>query len=310
MAYTTGVSASVADLLSAVRAFAVSNAGFTDHWASRWTFTSGVTYDMFQLSKNGVYYTFQYTASILNMSTATSLGTSGSLTGQPGADATFYSVVRPIQGPHVAYWLFNGGYAGTGPCVHVVVETSSGVFIHFSFGELEKQGVYTGGQYVTSCMASNNAAYWNDALNGYQAVPWAGRNSSPLGAGSIRYPNAGSSLCAPWGNVGGSRMAIGSWTTDYGSAGDGLGVTRYAYNTFNQRAPLIPIEVLITNTAYGSFAQWIPMGNVAGVAGVNTRYLDPRQVVLSDWQVFPIFEKQGTGVANVNGGYFGLAYKR
>lgn len=313
MAYTTGVSGSIADLLVAVRAFAVSNAGFTDHWANRWVFSSGgTTYDMFQMSKNGVYYTFQYTSSVLNLSTATAPGTSGSLTGQPGANATYYASIRQFQGPHIAYWLFNGGYSGTGPCVHVVVEVVNGVFFHFSFGEIEKQGSYSGGQYVTGTYHATSASFYSNPLSGYNTVPWSGFSNSPNLGGHIRFPSGAGTECAAWGAASGAnRVASGSWTSNNAGAGDGMDVTRYCYNTFNNRAPLIPIEVLCSNnTVSAGYDLWIPMGNVAGAASVNTRNIDPKQVMLTDWQVFPVFEKNGDGISYVTGQYLGLAYRR
>lgn len=304
MAYTTGVSGSVADLLSAVRAFAVSNAGFTDH-GSGWTYT---TYSTFQLSKNGVYYTFQYTASELNINTSTALGNSGAHTGLPGAAAAAFARPRPIQGPHVGYWLFNGGYAGTGPCVHVVVEVVNGVFIHFSFGELEKQGSYTGGQYVTGSHQHPSSVFAVDNTN--NGLPWTGINGSSQYAGHVRVPTALGHGAFSYANQNtGQVITPGSWASNLTNTEYGLELADHCYNTFNNRAPLIPIEVYASD-APNPITRWIPLGNVAGVASANTRNLDPKQIVLSDWQVFPVFEKNGAGTTYVNGRYFGLAYKR
>lgn len=51
-----------------------------------------------------------------------------------------------------AYYFF-----AVGDSIHVVVETISGVYQFMSFGTLEKQGVYTGGQYFSASFASR---YW------------------------------------------------------------------------------------------------------------------------------------------------------
>lgn len=303
MAFATGVSSSISALLTAVRAFAVSNAGFTDHFGSAWT--SGA-YTLFQMSKNGVYYTFQFSASEIVLNTATALGNTGLSNAQTGSSG-YTTAITAIAGPHVAYWLFNGGYAGTGPCVHVVVEVVTNVFYHFSFGELEKHGTYTGGQYVTGSV--KHSATIDTVENSNHVRPWDGKSGLNASGGHIRIPSGTS---AQWGRqVTGLYTPIGSWVAEVTGTMYGIEMMRHTYNDFNNRAPLIPIEVHIADTV-GTVtpAQWIPMGNVAGVASVNTKPLAPKQTVLSDWQVFPVFEKSGVATAYPNGKYYGLAYKR
>lgn len=301
MAYQTGVSSSVGDLISALRTFALS-VGFTD--GSSWN--SG-TYALRSLSRNGHHYVFEWNDSELYLNTATGIS-GGAAASQPGACPT-NSRVSPIVGPHVGYHFFSDG-----ACIHVVVELVTNVFQHFSFGEIEKVGNWVGGAYVSSntwhtSTSSGNLHSWNDfrhvrlfdslanyggfSNKGHIRAEYLNAATSTFSAGSGSALTSGANVakCSPW-----------DW---------GYELIQDSPNAFNTRAAIVPVEIVIASE-YQDFtpAHWLQLGHIPTAAAINIRNLNPKETVNNDWMVFPLCQKNGPGTSYVNSGNIGMAYRK
>lgn len=326
MAYATGTSSTIDELLSAVINFAVANAGFTV--GPNWTTTvrpynggqaEGVdpNYKVRSLVKSGIYYFFQFKEDYgrLYMTTATGSNGTGAIQQQPGAPTylggyvnhTHNSFCEPIAGPHVAYFLF-----AQGGMVHVAVEIVPNVFVHFSFGE----AIGLGGLPDFACLMAfkSYGSYLYDHLSAYHRLPWTNSNgyegqSYQEGQNHIRSPITGA--VAGWG-AGSFEGDIRRAFNPIDAAGHGLREIVQARgtgaSTFNNRAPLFPVNIV--ESSVGHMGPYYQIGMAPGVAHVNIQNIGPKEIVNTDWMVFPISQKNGNGTTYLNTGNRGIAYKK
>ena len=78
-------------------------------------------------------------------------------------------------------------------------------------------------------------------------------------------------------------------------------------NNATLRTPLFPLYVFIRDPVSGLFRM---SGTLPGVRFASISVVDPAEVILSDWQCFPLSQKFGNRVACPGTGKRGLAYKR
>lgn len=314
MAYSTGISSTIADLIGAVRTFAVQQ-GFTA--SPTWTTPNGWT--VMALSKAGVFYHIAFNANWIMLNTATASNGAGEPQSQPGANPS-NQVVGQATGPHVGYHLFSQGDR-----VHCVVERATNVFLHMSFGQIEKAGNWAGGAYVTG-------ACWSDAI--YPGTtgkfPWTDYpHSRPFE--SITGYTAGANINGVFYSARGHmrtdydtyktmELTTGSYrsSTDLNcgfcsSWGYGFELLTDSPNMFNNRAALVPIQFTLQSEPLANNEQntsRLQMGQVTDVAAVNMALINPKDIINNDWMVFPISQKNGDGITYVNSGNYGLAYKK
>lgn len=300
MAYSTGVSATISDLMTALVNFAVAN-GWT---SSTWT-ASGKT--LVALTRSGAeYVVIEYDATTVLMNTASAVVGSGLAVAQTNA-APVNGAIRPIQAPHVGYHLFTDGLA-----VHCCVEVVSGVFTHINFGLLTKNGTWTGGTFVTgSCQSTNAGLPYTQLLNGYNTFPFAA-------GGDVGVPNVSFAATMHFRSSinGAGRTAILGATNQSGmDAGWG---TAFATNmgrdllsgpnAVNGRAIIVPVNVVQATS--GTSGPYYQLGNVPNAGMVNIANLDPKAVVNTDWMLFPIGQKNGSGAVYIDSGNYAMAYKK
>lgn len=155
MAYQTGTSTTIENLMTQLSTFLVAN-GWTEDFV-----TLGDPGRM-GLSKNSIFVAFQWSetadsnsgtlAIYQNLSNDDSTNVWNS-TGDSGSGAATQTVnsfdsargVQNFAGPHAAYHFFEQN-ASPAYC-HIVVEVDTNRFRHFGFGELEKIGDWVGGEY-------------------------------------------------------------------------------------------------------------------------------------------------------------------
>jgi hypothetical protein len=316
MAYQTGVSGSVGDLINAVAAFAVAN-GFES--ISQETIGS---YTVRKLRKDGVFFNFEMgsAGTNLRLNTATGVLGTGRIEQEPGA-AKASCKVTPIVGPHVGYHLF-----GDGQSVHVVVELVTGVFQHFSFGFITKAGNWTSGAFVSG----NN---WSDQLignpstlrpwdDGYHSRHFDGRqsygpsssaiNTSAYERAHLRATYAGQDIADfGGGSYQGNANSVYINSLVKGSfLSWGYELFEDSPNAWNTRTALIPIAMIIGSTYETNPANWLQVGVLPNAAGVNLLNLNPKETINSDWMVFPLCQKNGDGISYVNTQNVGMAYKK
>lgn len=180
MAYSTGGSGgTMVDLMDAIRAFALGQGWTIDKWDS--------TNRLLFMTKGLATVTFwgDTTRTVTEYSGANGSGTSAARsdhriymamgTSNTAALTTYYShpgspvtsaydsdapYICGMNGPFVGWFLFAD--ATVSDHIHVVVQISAEVFMHFSFGSIDKKGMtHSGVAYIT---ATPNT-YWRNVSN-------------------------------------------------------------------------------------------------------------------------------------------------
>lgn len=323
MAYSgpTAVS-SLDNLLQALVNWAVANAGFTDE--GNITPPSGrTTTYMYRLSKGGMYWYFMgddatvggALDSYIEFRLMTALPTAAnySSTTVGPAEITRAQLWRAGTGPYTAYNFFTDGNA-----VHVVLEVSANVFSHFSFGSPVKFGSWTGGQYTTAWYSSSYTVSGDVGYNFVSGcVPFEGSvaNSSAY-AGFVYNPVGSFGDYRDFAEIGSVVNNQGAFFSTIGQATASSTVYNnilvgplfwVGYNAINARAAMFPQYLRLYDSALASC--WIG-GYVDHVRAVNMDAIDPKQIVETEWEVFPVIQKYGDKTVAPITGVTALAYRR
>ena len=338
MAYQAGVSSSRQDLLDAVFTFATQfgfSVGPTEvRSASNIDNNNGGTrsYTIRSLQKGGVYFlfatdpdgtSFAGTTGYVYLNTATTWNGSTF----SGSDL-FWARADRLEGPHVGYHLFCDGNTFA-----VAVEVVTNVFCHLMFGEITKNGVWQGGQFVSAMswgypssvsnisMASHNGTALSMHFGGLQNT-WTSRNDSSSPGHVAR--NCGHIITPVHGpRAGFNTQRSGTASVLYETGSMGASATDIlsfrqlilaSPNSNNGRAVLVPVQFLqssgVVSSAAAAVAPHFQLGYLANVAHINIRDLQPKQEVNGEWMVFPVCEKNGAGNPYVNSANFGYAFKK
>lgn len=228
--------------------------------------------------------------------------------------------VRLGNGAFPSYYIFE---QDSGPAyVHIVVETSTNVFVHFGVGELNKIGDgWTGGEY---CYGHHTASGTELSSSGTYLLD--GFTNSTSGANESRVATMritgfpGQIAGSVWGNVWGRRLqssqpddtAGNDKVPIQGGLRGGPFATPWGLFSANKTTGLIPMYSLgcfyvddALNHVY--FLGWQP-----DVRGVNIRSISPKEEVVigSDtWVIFPLSKRDITNDPDTSG-YSGVAYKK
>lgn len=333
MAFQTGSSTSIENLMVQLSSFLTANG---------WTQDFLVTGDggVIGYSKNGVFVCFKWaetsTGGALAVYQNTSNDNSTNLwlaTGDSGAGAASNSLsslaqgrsVNMFQGPHAGYWFFENDSAPA--YCHVVVEVGSGRFRHFGFGEIDKIGAWTGGEYAYG-------HWWDQAATSID-VPASINHDIGLDAYSTKSPGQGfrgtmrvsgytdePNLATEWALMGtGVSDAAGTdraGVARYPAAGGWRGsreinhMAGFRISLFNAFKPMSPIPIELKNfTGFPNKTRRV--GYQADVRMVNIGNLDPGQIINiagDNWYFFPWVRKQFLQANTEESWNGGIAYKR
>lgn len=302
MAYQTGVTSSRNDLISTLVSFLAAN-GFQA--GPQW----GVGSDNYYSVKKGdVYYNIQVPTAqngYIFLNTGLSAG-SNALINQVQA-APQNCRVDNLGGPHVGYHFFTDGFG-----VNVAVEVVTNVFVHFNFGEMQKNGDFVGGQYVTGTSVvyydSSTIPGWPQMFSEYNyttfdsyAVGTAGTSSWGSICGHVRTPIGG-----PTVRIARSTGGSYAWSTGLASNG-GRPLVEASPNAFNGRSVLVPINIVQSSS--GVVGPYYQLGTVGNARFLNIANLNPKEMVNTDWMVFPLSQKNGPGTSYINSANYGIAYR-
>lgn len=155
MAFQTGTSSSIENLLTQLSTFAQANGWTQQYYNAGNNGTLG-------LSKNSIHVAFRWEETAVNgtMILYQSLASDPSPTTQPwtatgdtgigydGGTVTSYPLERCVNqfgGPHTGYYFFEND--ANPAYIHVVVEIEAGRYRHFGIGEIDKIGDWVGGEY-------------------------------------------------------------------------------------------------------------------------------------------------------------------
>lgn len=215
---------------------------------------------------------------------------------QPGGSATHRC--GPLSSPVSAYHFF-----GSGDYVHMVVETTAGVFRHLHLGVLLKAGTYTGGAYGaatdigTSPTMSAHAWPWDDQGTNATALSTFVRTDLNASPG---YHRTSTALAIT------ERLLCGYRSTYHLAGLWARGINDFAGNT-----ALIPIRPVAGRT--GGFYQ--PIGQVPDVRLCNLELSAPGEsyaIGADEWLLFPVVSRGPVAVPTypAHSGHFGLAYRK
>lgn len=310
MAYQTGVTSSVTDLVSTLKTFALLN-GFTDGPSGVYTgsdFAANATYDITSIVADGVYFLFAIPRTgvqYLWMQTASAY-TGGTGLNWSGHHSGWCRVDN-LASAHVGYHFFADSLS-----INVAVEIVTSVFVHLNFGRIKKNGSWAGGHFVTGLCVNGTQGSpptWGDLFSANDSPPFTTRiigSSSGSTAnlnGHIRVPVLGPT--AEFGRVVSGKNAAFStaWASNCGRA-----LLDRSPNTANGRSVLVPFNIILGST--GLAAPYYQLGYVANACAINIATLNPKDMVNTDWMVFPVSQKNGPASLFLNSLNYGLAYRK
>ena len=311
MAYQTATATDATDLLDKLRLFLLASGWSVDNWAD----FGAVTRKTLTVHKGAFYVTFrsQTDGSTTTSDPAPYLGVIGHSGYSSGTLVQESPATRcnALSGPFVAYDFFEG-QGKDGPYIHVVVETASGVFKHFGSGILNREGVYTSGQYVYAQSYNYGTAgsthFASDADHNSHAVPFDNRGSTVWG--SVRADADGVSPAWHQGRTGANYLIAGFSGGPASAAGSSApigGPSRAAPSSLTGRTALWPLWCLIPRPS-GFYS---PAGYPADMRYIRLDNYNPRDILTlgaDQWKLFPVIRKNGVN-GEPNSGTYGYAFR-
>lgn len=309
MAYDTGSATTVDALMDAVVAFAVAQAAMTQTVSRVEDFDAGAgvdNYDVVCLSKGGSHWWLRWKSNtVFGMPATSSAGaTWTTITGRPLNDCQWF----PIFEPFTSYHLFSDG-----TCVHVFVEMSNGSYSAMSFGDMTKWGTWTGGAYFDTSFTSTASTQLNQPAAGTHSWLFDGRSgSSAPGYGLVRVQFNDKEFARVGVSNGGAAVVTYNRVFATGFA---QGVydefIANSPNAINNRSAGVPVMLFLNDDIAGGTNLLTPLGFVPGIRLINIKNLNPKDLVNTDWMVFPM-QSKNAGLVNVyaNSLNYGWAVRR
>jgi len=340
MSYETGTSTGANDLIDKLRVFLLADSWTVNLWADDGTGkrlhvqkTAGdstVMYFNFRSAVNEKGSTItgdnvnsegygNVTGILVNGSTGYDVGESWDKQpgyGQNAASQSYACAISPVSLTAIpSYYFFS-----VNDTVSIVVEITSGKFQFMSFGLLEKQGTFTGGQFFTASMSSGEPAkdwtgydYKNQYVPRYLSL--SGYAGYDLVQGAV-YVNADS--VASWRRC--------SETAEYPIAFSCVSGQRAtpntSFGTYSKRA-FCSMFYAKSPSAYNAMAAMAPayvflkrtdlnyslIGWPSGVRCLNVTQYDPGQELTYGDETWLVFHNNGINDTPVNL-YAGFAFKK
>lgn len=201
--------------------------------------------------------------------------------------------------------------------IHCVIEFQSGSYAHLAFGEMDKVGTWTGGEYY-------GAGFWSQG-GGDIDIPQSIEHqehftSHQYNAGTMK----GSIRCVTtsptsnWLVMGSTTNAIRNSvqtraSTVTGPRGEWMSeqLMRIRTSPFSGLTPLVPIQVFFLDIGLTPDVYHY-LGQIRDVRGINMTTLTPAELITiggDDWMVFPMRVRNGAA-ASENSSVLGFAYKK
>lgn len=333
MAFETGTANSQEDLVSKIFTFLTSNGWTQDEFTSQGA-SAGDT-GQASIHRGDVYVHFRWFGSDLdNIAMYQSTGYTAlndpwdhpNDSGNGTTSASSLSTQRRVEGigngPFTKYWFFEDDT--TAPYFYCVLEYSPGLFRHFGFGNIEKIGTWTGGEFCaghswpspSSPTGSSNTLL----MDGLHTSTSASNELEPatirIGSG---FPNQGASI---WANVGNGTSTWVSTDRAGNTRSKVVGGMRASFmlkahggvasSPLNGYTSLIPIPIF-----YEDFDPtdnvWVPLGYMIDCRHINIKNYSAGEEVSvgSDtWVLFPIVRKRFLNDGQEESRNGGIAYRK
>ena len=340
MAFTSGTATNQQDLLSQLFTFATANGWTQDEFD-----TVNNVGSLHNTVGNNVFVHFGWEGTEGggpdNIAMCQSLGFAGTSlnidghtndSGQgvsfPGG-TTILSAQRRVSrignGPFTAHHFFSD----LGPdYIYVILEYASGLFRHFGFGELNKIGDWTGGEWVGGHVWDEDGVQDDNPISGTHSILLDGQHTSVVGTEELDQatlhieglPNQGG---APgrWGVVGNSTVSTWQGTdgdgqvreTIVGPVRGGFAVREYGWlnaSLLNGFVPMIPMPVVYTSDA-GTPDHHIILGHMPNIRHIQMGQFTVGQSVVvgaDTWRIYPGVRKRFLSDNQSETRNMGLAY--
>jgi len=333
MAFQTGSSTSIANLLAQLSTFLQAN-GWTEDFA--------VAGDpgTIAFSKNQNFVSFQYTDSGIasggqgamamyqaRANDTVDTGDPWLSTGDSGAGIANNIVtqfanglcVNNFAGPHTAFWFFENNASPS--YVHVVVEVDAGRYRHFGFGEIDKVGDWTGGEYIYGQFIFPNEDDPKSVFSGFGADTSRSQGQFQIVGATMRIEGFPSEPepATVWGvfhNGNGDTDRAGNdrWRLAGGHRYPPEFAAMYWIRASEANAfkPMAPISCYARDITPSPDNHWL-LGYFADQRLVNIGNIDPGQVISiggDDWYFFPWVRKRNLQNNTEESRNFGIAYRR
>lgn len=334
--YQTGTASDIQDLMSKLESFLTNESpGFVID-------RSVTAQSPFSLAVNdggNGFWQFEVHTSLadhltINQSTSFDGSASG---GNPGSCFTSSGAACLVDftstGPYENYFFYGNFDPTLGPMYcHCVVEVSANRFRHFGFGNIDKFGAYTGGEYHYGHFWDDSGTTAFDWQSGNHHILWdnAPGNGNTQSAFSMRLIGTSLSgynraLTSPAQKWLGARSAFSTGFTD----GDGvqkftgLGGVRSRFYThflkngggsqFNGFLPFTPIPVFMIDYEATPDEMYL-IGYPRHQRVVNMEDVAPKQSLTrggDTWDIYPLGIKETATVSGQEAtNYCGIAYQR
>ncbi len=329
MAFLTGTSTSIDNLMSQLDTFLVANGWSQDHFTAGDPGRAGwnknaifVAFQWTDATDGGVLAIYQNTSNDDSVEVWNSTGDSG--IGAASVTPTTFNDERSVNefaGPHTAFFFFEQDASPA--YVHVVVEVDAGRYRHFGFGELEKIGDWAGGEYAYGHFWDQNNTRIDDPASIFHNFGIDNgtfdntKNATmkvagfPEQGGSDIWARVGDGDNFPAGQdrAGNDRIpALGSWRGGMSYAP----VAMFRISVLTAFKPMAPLLYLIRNQSPAPDVMRM-LGTHPDIRGINIGNLDAGEtfsVAGETWFVFPWVRKQFLQNDTEESRNGGLAYRQ
>ena len=281
--------------------FCVANVGFTNQGT---TTSGGITIRRMSKSIGGqtIHYSFWEPTFVDNnrhgfdCKMGTSLATTTSISTGEQAQFTPISTFGSA-GPFEGYWIFSDS---NNRSAKMVLEVSPGVYNHIMLGEINKAFNFDGGAFLTG-------GFYQSSTNQVVRIDLTNFTSTDIDVPLSGFSFAGRSFIRKGTNflrMGGSTSRQGN---DLAKGPTHGGFYTVRTNRATSRALLFPTWIMLRDPATSLFEYG---GDVDGVRLIDLELINSESIVLSDWRVFPLVHKGGTGTVNYPAtNNLGIAYE-
>jgi hypothetical protein len=307
MAYQQTTATSVEDLINKVATFA-SGLGWT---IDRNTIASGNRTVSISRAGSDYLHVFNVNTTELRLRASTGINTGLAVASQPGV-STAEALANCGAGPFATVFLF--GDTTPAPYIHCSFDIGSGVFRHFTLGQLQKVGSWTGGTYFDAMNVSNRNLSGTDVDNNnpvssFHHVLFSDIDTNNGAEGAVRCDVDGNT------NYFAPISAETNFTTPVIDGGatdtrDQEGFFLSSVNSWSGVTPLRPIKLRVER-ASGFFSE---IGYVPGMRLVNiSRWAagDEFSIGPDTWKVFPWWRqgsRPGGAIIGAYSGQYGYAF--
>jgi len=284
-------------VISDMVSFAVSNGGFTNE---------GDDGDLRRISRGGFYLSLInrsiYSAACFEIACrmTDTLPTASTWSTAAGQYKSSGMGLHTQDGPYTGMHLFTDGNE-----ISAALEIVPDVFVHLSFGFPSKFGTWTGGAYISGQI------YQTHPTSNYGWPAWqfctttADIGTYDTHRAASNYANA-FNYQGEWIREGGSfinskRMNWGAYDRGYSSA-----LFNAGWAAYNYRRPLLPLYTVIQED--GSQDRVVAVSNQVRL--INLEGLMNKEVIESDWMVFPWCQRTAIAYGFGTTGNWGMAYKK